>query len=183
MEYGDVDMNIRSLLPSVSATAVGAYAFNKVFNRDPTRYINPVGMVSASDGKVYSIDNHQIKVVLRIHDVHIIRAPLAGRIKSVVIAPGTTEPCIGSCPPGNRCKIATIDTKHGDVVVKMVHGAVTKKITVFVQPGDTVSKGARIGHIHLGSGCDVSLPPGYTSNVQVGDIVYAGSTIIATRTR
>ena len=176
-------MNVKSLLPSLSVTAVGAYAFNKLFNRDPTRYINPVGLTSGSDGKVYSIDNNQIKVLLRIHDVHIIRAPLAGKIKSIVIAPGTTEPCIGSCPPGNRCKIVTITTKRGDVIVKMVHGAVTKKITVFVQPGDNVQKGTRIGHIHLGSGCDISLPPGYKPIVQVGDIVYAGSTSIATYTR
>lgn len=177
-------MSLASMvLPSLSATTIGAWGINKFFNRDPHRYINTNGMVSPADGKVYHVDNTQVKIVLRLHDVHIIRAPLSGTIKTITIVPGKTDPCIGKCPIGNRYRKITISTRHGDIDVRLIHGAITKRIDIFVEQGDIVEKGARLGHIHLGSGCNTTIPLTYTPTVKPGDMVYAGSSVIATKRR
>jgi len=170
----------KMVLPSLSATAIGTWAFNKFFNRDPTRYINPSGAVSACDGKVHYVSGNEVKTVLRIHDVHIIRSPLPGTIESITLIPGGTDPCINKCPSTNRYKKITISTPHGNMYVSLIHGAITKRIDIFVNQGDIIEKGTRLGHIHLGSGCDVVLPPGYTPTVKVGDLIYAGASVIAT---
>jgi phosphatidylserine decarboxylase len=136
-------------------------------------------MCSPADGKVTEVYDDKIHILIRIHDVHIIRAPLPGTIESITTVPGNTTPCVNRCSSTNRHKVVTISTPDGDIDVLMIHGAITKVINVLVSPGDTVEAGARIGHILLGSGCITDIPPGYTPIVKPGDLVYAGSSPIA----
>ena len=172
---------LKNFIPHVSAITIGTWGINKFFNRSPYRRIPPKGMVSPADGKVYHVSPDQIKIVIRLRDVHMIRAPLAGKIKSITAVPGKTNPCIEKCPVDNRYRRITISTKSGDIHVDLIHGAITKRIDIFVEPDEVVEKGARIGHIMLGSGCNTTIPRGYTPTVKPGDIVYAGSSIIATK--
>jgi len=177
-------MNIaKMLLPSVSATAIGACALNRLMHRSPYRRIVTHGMCSPADGKVTNVSDDKIHILIRIYDVHIIRAPLSGTIESVTSVPGNTTPCVTHCPSTNRHKIVTISTSDGDIDVLLIHGAITKVIKILVSPGDNVEKGAQIGHILLGSGCITDIPPNYIPVVKPGDLVYAGSSPIATCAR
>jgi len=172
---------LKNFIPHVSAITVGTWGINKFFNRSPYRRIPPKGMVSPADGKVYHVSPDQIKIVIRLRDVHMIRAPLAGKIKSITAVPGKTNPCIEKCPVDNRYRRITISTKSGDIHVDLIYGAASKRINIFVEPDEVVEKGAIIGNVIYRSGCNITIPRGYTPTIKPGDIVYAGSSIIATK--
>jgi phosphatidylserine decarboxylase len=51
----------------------------------------------------------------------------------------------------------------------------------FVQPGDSVVAGQRVGLIRFGSRVDVYLPAGYACQVLPGQRCVAGETVLARR--
>ncbi|ESS06566.1 MAG: phosphatidylserine decarboxylase [uncultured archaeon A07HB70] len=64
----------------------------------------------------------------------------------------------------------------------LIAGAVARRITPYVAPGDDVSRGARVGHIAFGSRADVLLPSAVDRadlRVAEGDRTRAGETVLA----
>jgi phosphatidylserine decarboxylase len=71
--------------------------------------------------------------------------------------------------------------RGGDVEVTMIAGVLARVITGYVDTGETVDRGERVGHIAFGSRTDVLLPAGVApGDVEVGpgESTTAGETVI-----
>lgn len=167
--------------------------FVAAFFRDPHRDI-PQGerlVVSPADGKVVMIvptpAGHaagegatQISIFLSVFDVHINRAPIAGKITDVLYTPGEFLPAFDDkASLRNEQNRAFIDGPEGRVGFTQIAGLIARRIVFRKKAGDVVARGEQVGLIRFGSRTDIFLPKGSTLNVKVGDRVSGGSSVIA----
>ena len=167
------------------------------FFRDPDR-VTPLreGLIIApSDGRVASIDKVQpppelgldtservrISIFLSIFDMHINRAPVAGRITRSVYVPGAfLRASNDQASEDNERRALVIETPAGaEVAVLQIAGMISRRIVTFAGEGDTVGVGQRFGLIRFGSRVDVYLPVGTAPLVLVGQRMLAGETVMA----
>lgn len=173
--------------------ALGAAGAASLFFRDPERELDPEPGVlyAAADGLVTAVgpaeepwieggDALRISTFLSLHNVHVNRSPVAGRVSQMEQIKGGFAPAlVRSADSNNRNRIA-IDGAAGRVVVVQISGLIARRITRWIAEGQNVATGQRLGLIHFGSRTDVLLPPGSTEPlVHVGDRVRAGVTPIA----
>lgn len=158
------------------------------FFRDPDRTIpdGPVA-VSPADGKVVLIASDgagsaRISIFLSIFDVHVNRAPIAGKITSVEYTKGqflvASREVASSQNERNTVAIAGEGTC---VRFAQIAGLIARRIVFDKKRGDTVAKGERVGLIKFGSRVDVFLGPEWEIQVRVGQHVAGGSSVIARR--
>jgi phosphatidylserine decarboxylase len=167
--------------------------FVTAFFRDPHREI-PQGkglVVSPADGKVVLIvatpAGHpagggltQISIFLSVFDVHINRAPIAGRITDVVYNKGEFLPAFDDkASLRNEQNRVFIEGPEGRVGFTQIAGLIARRIVFRKKVGDEVARGEQVGLIRFGSRTDVFLPKGTTIDVKVGDRVSGGSSVIA----
>ncbi len=158
------------------------------FFRDPDRAI-PAGAVAVSpaDGKVVAVkpespDLTRISVFLNIFDVHVNRAPIAGRIKEVFYKKGRfLVASREEASAQNEQNLIVIEGDGYDVAFRQIAGIIARRIVCFKQPGDRVATGERIGLIKFGSRVDVLLGPEWDILVRPGLRVRAGSSALARR--
>lgn len=167
------------------------------FFRDPDR-VTPLreGLVVApADGRISSIDvvtppmelglgatpRLRISTFLSVLDVHINRAPVAGRIARSIYVPGAfINAAADKASEENERRSLVIQTPAGDeIAVVQIAGLIARRIVTFAQEGDSVGIGQRFGLIRFGSRVDVYLPPGRTALVAVGQLAVAGETVFA----
>jgi phosphatidylserine decarboxylase len=157
------------------------------FFRDPQRKIpdGPVA-VSPADGKVVAILSDQtpsrVSIFLNIFDVHVNRAPIAGKICKVEYTKGqflVASREIASSQ--NERNTVTIHGDDSDVAFAQIAGLIARRIVFWKKAGDTVAKGERVGLIKFGSRVDVFLGPEWEITVQPGQHVSGGSSILARR--
>jgi len=67
-----------------------------------------------------------------------------------------------------------------EVLFRQVAGALARRIVWYVKEGDLVAQGDEFGFIKFGSRVDLFLPIGTKVNVNIGDKVLGGKTVIAT---
>jgi phosphatidylserine decarboxylase len=85
----------------------------------------------------------------------------------------------GSKDQNHQNRIA-IDGPKGRAVVVQIAGMVARKISRWIETGERIAAGQRIGLIHFGSRTDVLLPVGSADPlVRPGDRVRAGITPLA----
>lgn len=156
------------------------------FFRDPHRNIqrSAHGILAPADGKVMEIANEGnimvIRIFLSVFNVHIQRSPVAGTIKSVVYQPGKFLPAMNlGAHIVNEQNIFTIETPHGDIVVRQIAGILARRVVSWVVPGQAVEAGQKIGIIKFGSQVDVAIPASAQMLVKTGDTVTAGLTVLA----
>jgi phosphatidylserine decarboxylase len=168
------------------------------FFRDPPRRI-PAGaglVVAPADGVVVAIDEiaHdeflggpaiRIGIFLSIFNVHINRAPVAGRVIGVRYRRGKFLNALRpeSARENEQMEIRVQETAapYRRYVVRQITGAIARRIVCTLKPGDEVGRGAPFGMIKLGSRTELVLPREAALNVlaKLGDKVRAGSTILA----
>ena len=75
----------------------------------------------------------------------------------------------------------TLVIKNERIIVGIVQTAsrLVRRIDSYVKEGENINKGDWFGMIRFGSQVDVILPADCTINIDVGDQIYAGKTIIA----
>ncbi|MBX6392705.1 MAG: phosphatidylserine decarboxylase, partial [Burkholderiales bacterium] len=66
-----------------------------------------------------------------------------------------------------------------DVTCVQIAGLIARRVLCYVKPGDRLERGQRFGFIRFGSRVDVYLPPGTRVLVELGQKVYASSTVLA----
>ncbi|WP_135822685.1 protein sorting system archaetidylserine decarboxylase [Halostella litorea] len=166
------------LSAALVALAVGVVAFF----RDPDRTPPPTGVLSPADGKVSVIreegDRLRVGVFMNVWNVHVNRAPMAGTVESVEHRPGAHRPAFSKESDRNE----RVWIEFGECEVSLIAGAFARRIHPYVEAGDAVSRGDRIGHIAFGSRADVLLPPDVDRAdlaVEKGDKVTAGESVIA----
>ncbi len=167
--------------------------FVTAFFRDPFRQIPPGDrlVVSPADGKVVlvvpTLPGHaagegatQISIFLSVFDVHINRAPIAGRITDVVYHQGEFLPAFDDkASLRNEQNRVFIDGPEGRVGFTQIAGLIARRIVFRKKVGDVVARGEPVGLIRFGSRTDVFLPRGSTLMVKLGDRVSGGSSVIA----
>jgi phosphatidylserine decarboxylase len=167
------------------------------FFRDPDR-VTPLRdglIVSPADGKVSSIETVKppaelglgeeprvrVSVFLSVFDVHINRAPVAGRITRSHYFPGAfMNAALDKASEENERRSLIIETATGTQIgVVQIAGLVARRIVTFAREGDSVGIGERFGLIRFGSRVDVYLPEGVAALVGEGQTCIAGETVIA----
>ncbi len=169
---------------SVSLLLVAAGLGVLVFFRDPERVPPGTGLVAPADGRVSVVriedDGIRVGVFMHVTDVHVNRAPVGGTVTAVEHHPGAHRPAFSKDSDRNERVRMRIDGEH-PIDVELIAGAFARRITPYVEEGDSVERGDRIGHIAFGSRADVRLPPEVTLEdvtVAKGDRVRAGETRI-----
>jgi len=169
--------------------------FTTFFFRDPDRQVlqDPGLVVSPADGKVVQVlpasaDNPlgpgawQISIFLSVFDVHVNRAPIAGRIAEVAYHKGEFLPAFDDkASLRNEQNTVTIQDDTTRVVFKQIAGLIARRIVFWKRIDDQVSRGERVGLIKFGSRVDLFLPPAARLRVKVGDRVQGGVSVIAER--
>ena len=185
------------LWPPLAWLAVLVTAWIAYFFRDPPR-VTPLreGLVVApADGRICAIDRVRppaelglgeaerlrVSIFLSIFDVHINRAPVAGRVIRSIYVPGSfLNAAVDKASEENERRGIVIDP-GGDSAMAMVQiaGLIARRIVTFVNEGDSVGVGERVGLIRFGSRVDLYLPPGRGALVAVGQRSIGGETVIA----
>jgi len=162
-------------------------AFCLYFFRDPERAIpeGPVA-VSPADGKVVAIrpdaSSTRISIFLNVFDVHVNRAPIAGKITGVDYKKGhflVASREVASSE--NERNIVTVEGEGTSVRFSQIAGLIARRIVFNKKPGDQVAKGERVGLIKFGSRVDVFFGPEWQITVKIGERVAGGSSILASR--
>ena len=113
-------------------------------------------------------------------DVHINRAPVAGRITRVDYRPGKFLPAYAERSNDNELNEVWVDYSGRPVVFRQVVGILARRIVCRVQEGQLLERGERVGLMRFGSRMDVFMPDDAVLDVQVGDRVIGGETVLAT---
>ncbi len=193
---GALALVLRKHAPVVALGSALAGAAAALFLRDPQRQIDLTAgaAISACDGRVTHISRVQdarfgsgpwLRIVcfLSISDVHINRAPVAGRVVDVLHEMGGHAPAMQAAAEHNASVYTVIESADGDTVVLAQRvGAVARRIVNRCVPGMLLARGEKIGLIRFGSRTDVYLPADrYSAAVSIGDRVIAGETVLALR--
>ncbi len=174
-------------------TSLVALLFCLNFFRDPDREVPPGDgvVVAAADGVVADIaeidENEVLKtrckrvgIFLNVFDVHVNKAPIAGRITYRQHHPGLyLDARHPECSIRNEALTWAFEGKAGTLVVRQITGAIARRIVPWSKVGDDVDKGFRFGMIRFGSRTEVYLPLTSTIEVKIGDRVRGAETVIA----
>jgi phosphatidylserine decarboxylase len=163
-------------------------SFCLYFFRDPERAIpdGPVA-VSPADGKVVAVRAEgpaldRVSIFLNIFDVHVNRAPIAGRIAQVRYREGRFHVASREASSSeNEQNVVTVEGDGTTVVFKQIAGLIARRVVFRKKLGERVSLGERVGLIKFGSRVDVLFGPEWEIAVRPGMRVTAGSSIIARR--
>jgi len=196
------------LLILISILILGISLFLINFYRDPKRTITKGNnIVAPADGKIISIlkagkgivqtrkgllgkissftsdiadECHVISIFMSPFDVHINRAPINGKIKSVKHTDGRFFEAFNlEKSLKNEKNEIIIQNKEMKIKVIQIAGFLARRIKCFVKVNQKVNKGQKIGMIALGSQTMLIIPEGVELRVNLNDKVKAGQTVIA----
>lgn len=167
------------------------------FFRDPPRKIPSAvdAIVSPADGTIVEVTplEHddfigapavRIGIFLSIFNVHINRAPCAGRVLQTHYQPGefldARKPESAVRNESMWIGFETTDTPTWRFTVRQISGLIARRIVCLLEPGASVAPGEKFGMIKLGSRTELVLPSADVDViVRAGDKVCAGSHTVA----
>jgi phosphatidylserine decarboxylase len=189
-------MRIIAILMAASAGVIGVLI--AWFFRNPRRIIpaEPGLVVSPADGLIVDIEEiphdefvggpaKKIGIFLSIFNVHINRAPIAGRVIGLRYRPGKYLNALRPESARENEQLAILIEEerapYRGMVVRQITGAIARRIVCWLKPGDTLARGEQFGMIKLGSRTELVIPAeeGLEIRVRLGDKVKAGSSILA----
>jgi phosphatidylserine decarboxylase len=150
-------------------------------------------IICPADGKVVVIEEAQeneyfkdkrlqISVFMSPINVHVNRNPISGIVKFFKYHPGkylvAWDP--KSSTDNERTTVVVENSNGVPVLFRQIAGALARRIVWYVKEGDKVEQGKEFGFIKFGSRVDVFLPVGTQVNVNLGDKVKGGVTVLAT---
>ena len=146
-----------------------------------------------ADGKVVVIEETeeteyfhdrrlQVSIFMSPTNVHVNRNPISGIVSYFKYHPGkflvAWHP--KSSTENERTTVVVKKANGVEVLFRQIAGALARRIVWYVKEEQTVTQGDEFGFIKFGSRVDLFLPIGTKVNVQIGDKVVGGKTIIAT---
>ena len=163
------------------------------FFRNPKRNteINSDTVVSPVDGKVVVIEEVfekeyfkenrlQVSVFMSPINVHVTRNPIGGKVLFSKYHPGKF--LVAWHPKSseeNERTTVVIENNKINVLYRQIAGALAKRIVNYATEKEDVIQGGDNGFIKFGSRVDVFLPLGTKINVNLGDKVRGGESILA----
>jgi phosphatidylserine decarboxylase len=123
----------------------------------------------------------RVSIFMNVFDVHVNRAPVAGRIAHIAYIPGKfLNADLDKASRDNERQALIIETGEGARIgVVQIAGLLARRIVRFVDEGQSLAVGQRFGLIRFGSRVDVYLPPGHNALVAIGQRTIAGETVLA----
>jgi phosphatidylserine decarboxylase len=165
------------------------------FFRDPWR-VSPYrqGLVlSPADGRIIIVDEavpppelglgaapmQRIAIFMSVFDVHVNRAPMAGRVVRLAYTEGKfVNASLDKASLDNERMAICLATPQGDIGVTQIAGLVARRIVTALREGQEVIPGQRIGLIRFGSRAEVYLPRGWAILAIVGQRAVGGETVL-----
>ncbi len=167
---------------------LGFALFTAYFFRDPERPLpaDASKLYSPGDGVVMSVaregpgDAVTLRIFLSVFNVHIQRAPCAGKVSKVQVVEGSFAAAMKDAARYNARVVTSIEPGAGraTLVVEQIAGLIARRIECWPKPGDSVAAGQRYGIIYFGSQAAVHFPAGSKCTVKPGDKMTAGVTEI-----
>ena len=167
------------------------------FFRNPIRYTpqNENLVISPADGRILSVKKclppenlglegtnwTKISIFMNIFDVHVNRAPMAGKIIKKTYFPGSfLDASLDKASEKNERLGLVMATKNGkNIGFVQIAGLIARRIICDISEGSVLKCGEQYGIIRFGSRVDVWLPNTIFIRVLVGQRTYAGETILA----
>lgn len=163
------------------------------FFRDPMRRVPkiPGAIVSPADGKVCSIRTNEdpeagpvggpcITIFLSVFNVHINRAPYHGQVEAIRYKPGQFLNAMNhESSANNESNWVHMKCGRYQLTVRQIAGLIARRIVCRVHEGEVLRRGQRIGLIRFGSRTELFLPPEARVQVEIGQTVQGGLTIMA----
>lgn len=165
------------------------------FFRDPPRELvtDPAAIVSPADGTVVEISLHEefplspdrpftrVSIFLSIFNVHINRSPIAGTLTQYVYHPGRFMAAFNpkASLANEQAQLLILGNDGIQVGLKQIAGWVARRVVTRVRPGDLLRAGEKIGLIRFGSRVDVFVPAEARLQIDKGDRVKGGQSILA----
>lgn len=180
-------------------TASGIFAiftaFSFYFFRNPRRV--PKGeeqdILSPADGKVVQNEIvederylkkrcRKIGIFMSLFDVHVNRVPVSGTVEAIEYRRGKfVSANLDKASDENEQNALIIKTKSGiNLAVVQIAGIIARRIVCYPIVGNELRRGTIFGMIKFGSRLDVYLPEEGQVNIELGQKVRAGETILAT---
>ncbi len=171
---------------------LGLSLFVAFFFRNPPRLLpgDERTVVAPADGRVLEAGEierpdgtqaRRVGIFLSIFDVHVNRAPVAGRVVAVERGGEKYLAAFNRRAEAEnvRCEM-TLETERGERLgVTQIAGVIARRIVCHPRPGQWIGRGARYGLIRFGSRTDVVLPIDAELRVRPGERVRGGSSVIA----
>ncbi|MGI6365826.1 MAG: phosphatidylserine decarboxylase [Bacillota bacterium] len=172
--------------PLLSLLPLALLAFIFYFFRDPRRRIKPApgAVLAPADGRVTKIaridcdfvgpDAWEVSIFMSPLDVHVNRSPVQGMVKSVAHRAGKFLPAMN--PNAPLCNEKRSYCLQGACRVKVVQiaGILARRTVNWVEEGEKVEQGAKIGMIKFSSCTQTVFPGDFALTVKEGDKVRAG---------
>lgn len=197
---GVVAVILGSLVMASSVVLValwGLFAlFTLFFFRDPNPNVPPGAnlVVAPGHGTVDVIDTtreldfikgecQRVSIFLSVFNVHVQNAPVGGKVAFYKYTTGQFLNALktqsASANENVLLGFEATDPPGRRVAVRLIAGAIARRVVSFVAQGDEVARGDRIGLIQFGSRVDLYLPLDARIRVKVGDKVVGGETVLA----
>jgi phosphatidylserine decarboxylase len=173
--------------------------FAAYFFRDPTPVVPQAreAIVSPAHGLVDEVDEttetefmgglcRRVSIFLSVFDVHVQNAPVSGRVTLLRHQPGEFLNAMRTDSARHNenqlIGIESLEAPGERIAVRQIAGFIARRVVAWVQAGDAVARGQRLGLIQFGSRCDLYLPLSTRITVKPGEKVVGGETVVATRT-
>ena len=164
------------------------------FFRDPERIpaCGPDEFVSAADGVVRSVEfieeerflktnTVRISIFLSPLNVHVNRVPLNGTVREACYTPGRHLFTLDArSSEVNEHSSILIEGQKTRCLARQIVGPVVRRVVFWLESGQTVKLGARLGMMKFGSRMDLYFPASEVeATVKRGDKVAGGITVVA----
>ena len=167
------------------------FLFSLNFFRDPQRTI-PMDeklIISPADGKVVKVTDINdpeegesaklVSIFLDVFNVHANRVPIDGTVSSVERKSGKFLAAFDhKASDENEQVVTVLDHHSGKYKIKQIAGLIARRILCYAEVGSKMHKGGRLGFIRFGSRTDLIMPNHVAVQVEVGQKVTGGETII-----
>ncbi len=149
-------------------------------------------IIAPADGKVVVIEEIQadeyftdrriqVSIFMSPLNVHVNRNPVSGEIVYSQYHKGKYLVAWHPKSSTENERHTVVYRKEGrELLVKQIAGAVAKRITNYLNAGQSVNQSAEMGFIKFGSRVDLLLPLDARIHVKIGDKPMGGVTVIAT---
>ncbi len=179
--------------PPLAVVWLIALAFTLYFFRDPERIAptDPFLAVAPADGKIVAIENLiegevlsrrmiRISIFLSVFDVHVNRAPIAGKVMYSEARKGRYYDARDvRSATDNVARMWVIEGVDHTVGVRQITGAIARRIVPWSVVGDSLVRGEKFGMIRFGSRTELWIPEESRVLVKVGQSVRGGVTAMA----
>ena len=183
--------------------AVGWFVFGTVFIliavcaalffRNPGRNtpVDPDAAICPADGRVLEVIDadgfegskeplKKISIFMSVFDVHVNRSPVQGRVTGIRHIPGKFLAAFKpeSSERNERNIVRFSKTDGAEVICIQITGAIARRIVCWVDAGADMAMGTPFGMIRFGSRVECYFPASFEPQVEVGDRVRGGETIL-----